>query len=137
VDKPRKFGEFLESLAHPESASAPEIEDESKWAETFQKAADRYFLPKRLKRLEQKLKNQRANSASAGSSELVRLIAAVKKLNPNWRGKGAPKKIAALVDHHLKSKQQQLANVCPKGWLSISDLPRSFSEALTHKKVKR
>jgi hypothetical protein len=55
VHKSRKFGEFLESIAHPGNHAPSETEDADAWAEGFQKAADRYFLPKRIQRLERKL----------------------------------------------------------------------------------
>jgi len=136
VDKP-KFGEFLKSVANPGAAEERETEDTSQWAEALEKAAERHFLPQRVKRLEQKLKNQRSNSVSAGSCDLVHLIAAVKALNPKLRGKGSPKKIAVLVDRKLVSLGKRLTDVCPKGWRSTSDLPSPFSEALLHPKLKR
>jgi len=69
------FGEFLTSITHPEESQILEPETPEERPTAIQKSAERYFLPQRVKRLEQRLKNQRT---SVGGCELVQLVAAAK-----------------------------------------------------------
>jgi hypothetical protein len=138
VDKPRKFGEFLESLARPETASSPGTEDAAGWEEGWQQAIDRHFLPKRVKRLEERLKNSRLRSGSKAKCELIRMIVSAKCHFPKIAsGRGSHKALARMVDVMLEKQKKKLIEVCPPGWRSIRDLPQSFSEVLAHPKLKR
>jgi hypothetical protein len=142
MDKPRKFGEFLESLAHPEHANAPEGEDAAEWAEGLQKAADRYFLPKRVKRLKRQLKKvkesekqvrarlDRLEKAVRGRTISRKREAVLKKFiraawlkNPN----GTHREIAEYTDYLLGSKKMNFAATRPTSWNKYSP-PVKFAD---------
>jgi thymidylate synthase ThyX len=110
----------------------------------LKKAVERHSLPKRVKRLEEKLdalKPARASHASDGQCELVHLVAAAKHLLKakvlKAKGKGSHHLLAVKVDSMLESAQKELRDVCPESWRSVKDLPRLFSDALKHPKLKR
>jgi hypothetical protein len=100
----------------------------------LQKAAERYSLPRRVKRLEKELKELKRRKSSRGRCDLWGYVAFAKKAIPSKvSDHGA---LAAWVDDYLAMKGKKFQDACPKGWLTVSGFPSSLSAARTHKQLK-
>jgi type VI protein secretion system component VasK len=139
----RKFGEFVKSLAHPEDQNTmQEPESIDDYADGFQKAAERYFLPKQLKRLKRQLKKAkgreeqvrarldrlervvRGRSISRKREALLkRFIREAWRRNPN----GTHREIAKHTDSLLSSKKMNFATTRPRSWDKYSP-PVKFAD---------
>jgi hypothetical protein len=137
-DEPKKFGEFVGRLANPGVSVPPEDPlDSSKWADGFQKDAERYFLPQKIKKLEVELSAIKASRITKTINKrclLSQIVGRLKRDNPQKSSDHSS--LALGVDNYLARKKKELKDICPKPWLRMEGLPRLFAEALKHPKFK-
>ena len=100
-------------------------------ANLFQKAAERVFLPARVKRIEQAIKQVKGRDA-VRSTLLSSIVHVVKAERRRKNRILSAKLIAADVDIVLKKRNGDIRLVCPKGWLKTTSLPRTLSACLNH-----
>src|SRR5262249_10165845 len=100
----------------------------------MQKAAERYFLPKKVARLEADIKSLRQNKPLPKGCELKRVIAKIKRTHP--ASASEHHKIARLVDAYYEKNKKEVLDDAPRGWKRRPDFPRLLREALNHKEFK-
>lgn len=140
--KDRQFGSFLSGSITRHMAgdteppsTGPELDPES-----IRRAAERAFLPAKVKRLEaeiEKLKNEKGAKKRLrcrSHSELVDYVAKVKRLHPEKASEQAW--IARMVDRIMDKDGKQLKDICPKRWMEVLNPPLGLAAALKHPILK-
>jgi len=142
------FGSFLARLAADPSQrqTLPEATPTPEGDADMMGAWRRASLPKKVAALEKDiaamkrastLKAPKQKRAPRGGCDLNRLVAVAKASFPaKAAGKGSHLFLAHAVDKMLAKKGLELKDVCPKSWLNVNNLPRLFSDALTHPELK-
>jgi hypothetical protein len=123
-----------------DEAPEPAAVDEG---ELWQKAADRVFLPKRVKRLEAEnegLKRQvealKKRSNTDRRCKLWKQVALVKKANPKKRYEH--RVLGNKIDNYNADNKIKLRDTVPKSWIkAVPDFPRLLIDVLEHPKLKK